>query len=146
MINRKIRWYLLALFVCGVGPLSAQDCDAIVLPKVNNDVQRLHAYPADKIAYYCTFSQSSFEVADAVAPNAPVHEISEVVDRFTGNPIPNEVHIDLNTLSYYQYDFNRFQGMHAGQTIYFHTPSSEHPYLVLVSYMEAERRTLAKMK
>lgn len=141
---RLLRIVVLVMIIAP-GSALAQDCDAIVLPFLNNDVQRLNQYPAHKMAYRCAFSQFSFEVADDVASGAPLHEISEVVDRFTGSNIPSDIKIDLNTLSYYQYDFNRFQGLHAEGPIYFHTPSSEHPYLVLVSFREAAERATKKM-
>lgn len=144
--NRKLLCFLAILFFCAGGTLSAQDCEAIVLPMMKNDASRLAQYPSDKIAYHCTFSQLSFEVSDTLPAGVPVYEINEVRDVFTGVSMDKNVKVDLNTLSYYQYDFNRFQGMHANEYIYFHTVGSEHLYLVLVPLTEVQRLTVEKMK
>ena len=140
---------LLCLFVflskATGGTLFAQDCNVIVLPLVNNDVQRLNQYPSDKLAYRCAFSQCSFEVADELDENAPLHEISEVVDVFTGEHLSDDMDIDLNVLSYYRYDFSRFQVMHADEPVYFRTAGSAHPYLVLVPKMLADQRAMEKI-
>lgn len=138
-------WLLLSLFLFSAGSLSAQDCNAIVLPLVNNDVQRLNQYPSDKLAYRCAFSQCSFEVADVLDETAPLHEISEVKDIFTGEFLSPSVQIDLNVLSYYRYDFNRFQVIHADEPVYFRTAGSDHPYLVLVPKMLADQRAQEKI-
>lgn len=138
-------WLLLGLFLFSAGNLSAQDCNAIVLPLVNNDASRLAHYPADKLAYRCAFSQLSFEVTDILAEGAAVHDISEVKDVLTGVMLDRNVQIDLSVLSYYRYDFNRFQGMHADEYVYFHTPGSEHRYLVLVPRYLAQERAQEKM-
>ena len=143
--NWKSLGLLLALFIYSAGSLSAQDCEAIVLPMVNNDAALLARYPADKIAYYCAFSQFSFEVADSLPTGAPVHEINEVQDVLTKVFLDKDVRIDLTALSYYRYDFSRFQGMHAQATVYFHTPGSEHAYLVLVPYSDAQIRAQEKL-
>ncbi len=143
--NGKSMLLLMALFICSAGSLSAQDCDAIVLPKFKNDLQRFNQYPADKVLYYCAFSQFSFEVSDTLQAGVPVHDINEVRDLFTGEPMDRDVQIDLNVLSYYRYDFNRFQSIHAEGPIYFRTAGSEHSYLVLVPMRLAQQRAVDKM-
>lgn len=144
MNKLKPFWIFVFLLVATVGSLSAQDCNAIVLPLVNNDVQRLHQYPSDKLAYRCAFSQCSFEVADVLDETAPLHDISEVKDVFTGEYLASDVQIDLNLLSYYRYDFNRFQVLHADEPVYFRTAGSEHSYLVLVPKVLADQRAMEK--
>lgn len=143
--NGKSFWLLLGLFILSAGTLSAQDCDAIVLPMFKNDVQRFNRYPVEKVAYYCAFSQFSFEVTDTLDENAPLHDISEVYDIFTGEHLAADVQIDLNVLSYYRYNFNGFQGMHAEGPIYFRTVGSEHAYLVLVPIRIAQKQAVDKM-
>jgi len=143
--NWKSLGLILGLLSCCAGTLSAQNCEAIVLPMLNNDANQLAMFPADKIAFHCAFSYYSFQVSDTLASAAPLHDISEVKDLLTGEQVSSDVNIDLDVLSYYRYDFNRFQIMHPEVPIYFHTRSSSHPYLVLVPVRVAEQRAQEKM-
>lgn len=144
-VNHRLRlsqssWVLFLMLVSSVGTLSAQNCEAIVLPFLDNDASRLVDYPAEKLAWRCAFSRHSFSLADTVPAAAPLHDISEVTDRFTGNPFPSDLAVNLDELSYYRYDFNRFQGLHPDLPVYFRTPASDRPYLVLVPIREAIRK------
>lgn len=117
--------------------LRAQDCEAIMLPYFNNDIQRLRAYPEPKLAVRCAMARLSFDVADSLPANAPLHSITEVHNRFTDEPLSESFVVDLNTLSYHGFNFDHFRGLHPDQTVYFSTPASDHPYLILRSFNDA---------
>ena len=57
------------------------------------------------------------------------------------NHLPQSYVVDLETLSYYAYNFHQFQVRYptGDVTLCFATPSSTHPYLVLRSIEEAFR-------
>lgn len=133
------------LFVTFASMAVAQNCEAIVLPLYNNDIQRLNQVPADKIEYRCVFSHFSFDVADELPSGVTALAISQVRDNYTGQFMTDDVQIDLNVLSYYQYDFSRFQILYPQQEIYFSTPASEHPYLVLHELSDVGYRTSVYM-
>lgn len=117
--------------MAAMSTVSAQDCRAILLPYFNNDEARLNQYPADKQEVRCLYSTLQFDVADEVPIEAVELPITAVVDRFSDASLPSDFIVDLTTLSYYRYNFNHFQGVYPDQEIYFSTPASAHPYLVL---------------
>lgn len=126
------------VFLLSAMALKAQDCHKIMLPYFGYDENQMYSYPEEKLAYRCAFSRFSFYEADQVPEGAAVHDISEVTDRFTGEALSQQVSIDINVLSYYQYNFAQFRGLHYQQTVCFRTPGSAHPYLVLRSFRDTE--------
>lgn len=134
-MRQKLFFSIAVLLLWGVS-LRAQNCDKIMLPYFGYDELRLQSYPDEKLAERCAYAHLSFTVADTLPQGAAVHDISEVLDKFTGEAIPQDIVINLDELSYFQYDFQRFRGLHYQQTVYFRTPGSEHPYLVLRSFRE----------
>lgn len=126
-----------ALLMACVG-LKAQNCEALLLPYFGNDAARMEAYQSqvpDKFAWRCAYVRSAFYESDTIPAGAEQHSLSEVADMVSGSRLSSSLVVDLGTLSYYAYNFRQLQLQYpTGATvIYFPTPSSAHPYLVLRS-------------
>lgn len=132
ILNMK-KFLLFVMLAMGFSMSYAQDCEVIMLPYFGNNVQKLQSYPAEKLAIRCAFARFSFTVADELGDEAYLYDISEVKNRFSGENLPADYKVNLDSLSYYGYNFDWFQGQHPYQTVYFRTPGSEHRYLVLRS-------------
>ena len=133
-----------ALLLCTAG-LKAQECDAIMLPYFHNNRARMEEYKAkapDKFDYRCTYARAAFYESDTIPAGVDVFCISEVKNVFTGESLPTNFVVNLNTLSYYSYDFSGIQMRHpsGSREACFSTPGSAHPYLVLrtIDYMTQE--------
>lgn len=126
-------------FMAALTGATAQNCEAILLPKFGNDTARMMQYPEGKRFYFCAYSQASFYESDTVPVGADVFSISAVQNVFTGENLPQNYVVDLYDLSYYAYNFKYFQLQypHGDKTLCFSTPGSAHPYLVLRSIEEA---------
>lgn len=123
--------------------VNAQNCDEIVLPHVNYDRAKLEQMPKDKVQWYCNFSRNSFFVTNDVPAGSVVHDIRDVVYKKTGAKIGEGFVVNLESLSYYAYNFSEFQYQNYEKTIYFHTPGSTYKYLGLYSINETHRRVNA---
>ena len=124
--------------------LSAQEpftCRDVVLPMVGGSVERVDQYPVEKLEWHCQFSRNSMYVSDTMPADAVVYDISEVKDLATGKVLPADYVVNLDRMSFYAFSFNDFRHRHYHSQIYFRTPASEHPYLVLRTYDEALRMT-----
>ena len=86
----------------------AQNCRAIVRPYYITQGIDSTMYPAEKEAYLCQFSQNAFFITQQVPQGVAVHDLDELTNVVTGMKAPKNMEIDLNTLSYWQYDFHRF--------------------------------------
>ena len=140
---KKIIFTFLILLALGWTNMSqAQDCSAIVRPLCMQMGYDTTSYPAEKLAYWCQFSQNAFFTTQTVPEGAIVHDISEVTDLFTGNKIPKGFVADLNTLSYFQYDFDEYRPRNYKKPIYFRMgDKGSSLYLAVRSYTEAMGRT-----
>ena len=128
---------LLAMLMAMVG-LKAQDCEALLLPYFNNNRASMEYYQREapqKFEWRCAYARAAFYEADKVPEGADVFQISEVKNKFTGSRLPSNYVVDLNSLSYYAYNFYDFQLRYptGDKTLCFATPGSTHPYLVLRS-------------
>lgn len=139
---KRILLTILLLTVFSVS-LCAQNCDEIVLPHVNYDRAKLEQMPKDKVRWYCNFSRNSFFVTNDVPAGSVVHDIRDVVYKKTGAKIGEGFMVNLESLSYYAYNFSEFQYQNYDKTIYFHTPGSTYKYLGLYSINETHRRVNA---
>ncbi|MCR4811364.1 MAG: hypothetical protein K5867_02070 [Bacteroidales bacterium] len=139
---KRILLTILLLTVFSVS-LCAQNCDEIVLPHVNYDRAKLEQMPKDKVQWYCNFSRNSFFVTNDVPACSVVHDIRDVVYKKTGAKIGEGFVVNLESLSYYAYNFSEFQYQNYEKTIYFHTPGSTYKYLGLYSINETHRRVNA---
>ena len=138
--NMKKIIVIAALFMTAVGA-KAQDCEAIMLPYFKGNVERMEAYRTvapEKFMCRCVYAHAAFYESDTIPAGAEVMDISKVVEYATGKPIPNDIVIDLNTLSFYAYSFGQIQVRNNSLTerTCFSTPRSKHPYLVLRSALE----------
>lgn len=129
-----------ALLLAAFGA-KAQDCEAIMLPYFKGNMDRLMDYrdlAPEKYMYRCIFAQTAFYESDTIPAGAEVMDISNVVEYATGKKLSSNIVIDLNTFSFYAYNFAEIQVRHNSVTerTCFATPRSKHPYLVLRSANE----------
>lgn len=131
-----------ALFMLALGA-KAQDCEAIMLPYFNGNVESMEDYrnvAPEKFMTRCVYAQAAFYESDEVPAGMDVFSITEVRNKVTGAALPSDFVVDLYTLSYYAYNFGSFQVRK--NSIYdgacFATPGSKHPYLVLRSLSEMQ--------
>ena len=129
-----------ALFMAAFGAY-AQDCEAIMLPFFKGNMEKLNDHrniAPDKFEWRCTYATAAFIESDTIPTGLAVYNISEVRSLATGETLSENFVVDLNTLSYYAYDFFMFQGRHYSveERVCFRTPGSAHPYLVLRSTYE----------
>lgn len=130
MNMKKILLFAAILFV-GAAQLRAQDCAAITLPYFHGDEEAQQAYPKEKLEWRCAYARNSFYTTDSIPQGVRVHQISEVEDVATGLHLNQNVKIDLNTFSYYAYNFADFQYADFYNEIYFETPGCSFGYLVV---------------
>lgn len=128
------------------GGLKAQDCDAIMLPFFKGDMQRMEEYKAvapEKFEYRCMISQSMMDVSDTIPQGALTFNINELTDILTGEKLPADFVVDINTISYYQYNFHEFLAQlpsHREGMVCFSAPASEHPYLIIFANQDIKGR------
>lgn len=133
----------IALVMMAMG-VKAQDCDALMLPYFNNDVNRMMNYKAmtpEKFDWRCAYSRSAFYESDTIPQGAAMYSISSVWSIYEERFLDDSFVVDLYTLSYYAYNFKEIQltFRKGNQVLCFSTPSSAHPYLVLNSLEETNR-------
>ena len=123
--------------------LKAQNCEALVLPHFNNNADVMHSVDVAKLDIICQYARNAFYESDTIPTGAQVLPITNVKDKNNMVPMSANIIVDLNTLSYYQYNFVDLQMQYQDQwtIICFPTPASSHPYLVLRSLNEMYDRT-----
>ena len=129
--------FLAVMIMTAIG-LKAQDCESLVLPYFNNDRAKMESYMQqvpEKFQFRCAYARSAFYESDTIPTGAEVLSINVVQDAFTGSPLSENHVVNLETLSYYAYNFLALQTQYpsADQVICFTTPASAHPYLILRS-------------
>jgi len=142
-IMKKIIFTTLIVFTMGwAGKIQAQDCNAIVRPLIILRNIDTNYYPAEKLAQYCIFSQCAFFITNQVPSDAIVNEITSLSNSVTGERVPQDFVADLNTISYWGYNFFEFRPRGYQQPIYFRMGSgSSVQYLGVRSYDEAMARS-----
>lgn len=131
---------MIAALVMAATGIKAQNCDAIMLPYFGNDRAQMEVYMTEapyKYEWRCAYAQAAFYESDTVPANVEVFRITDVKD-LSGRALNDNFVVDLNTLSYYAYNFKDFQLRypHGDKVVCFATPRSAHPYLVLRSMEE----------
>ncbi|MBQ9417238.1 MAG: hypothetical protein IJU19_01525 [Bacteroidales bacterium] len=146
-MRNGIHILLFAIGLWGIVGASAQNCREILLPYFDYDADELEHYPAEKLDWHCRFARSAFFEADTVPWGMDVYRISDVKEKESGEPLPDDFKVDLSTMSYYAYNFADFQKRYRRNdvTICFETPGSAHPYLVLRSVVEMRRLADSKL-
>ncbi len=132
---------IIAALLMAVAGVKAQDCEAIMLPYFGNDATRMARYQTEapyKFEWRCAYAKAAFYESDTVPAGADVFQISEVKEAHSDKLLNSNFVVDMNTLSYYAYNFKDFQLRypHVDKVVCFSTPGSAHPYLVLRSVVE----------
>ncbi|MCQ2273689.1 MAG: hypothetical protein MJZ86_02725 [Bacteroidales bacterium] len=136
---KKIALLTVILFTfVGGGKALAQDCDAILAPFFQLNNMNKDDYPAEKAAWFCILSQNSFYLSTTAPREAHVYDLTDLTDLTTGEKVSSDFVPDLNTLSYYRYNFSHFRHMSGDRACYFrYGRRSDHTYLVLRETNEA---------
>ena len=137
------RFLLIGLFAAAMFSfdVQAQDCEYIVGGKYNYNENIMSLMTPAKLDWYCRFSRNNFYVVNEVPQGATVYSISVVKNIKTQENLTTDFVVNLDSLSYYVYDFGKYQGRNQGETVYFSTPNSEYPYLAVRSYLDAMNMT-----
>lgn len=136
---------LAMMLVCG--EVMAQDCDAIIAPLAQRRGLTPENYNAEKLMYFCVRARSFFYFTDNAPEGAKVFNLSEVVNNETQEPIPANFIPDLNTFSYYAYNFEQLQIQFNYQTLFFRLPrGAEYKYLACRSFSDNTLITDAEME
>lgn len=126
---------IVTILFCSAAAVQAQNCEAIVQPLLEQMGTTKDYYPAEKINHFCIFSHQAFYLTDKVPDAALVYEISDLVTWGTDSHPSADMVIDLNTLSFWAYNFQNFQRV--DRTIYFQLgKKNSHKYLAVRSYNE----------
>lgn len=129
------------LLLAGMGSvLKAQDCEKITNAFLMSRGLDRDSYPEDKLEYWCQFSQNSFYITNDVPRGAKVFDLKDLTG-IDGTHPQMGVAIDLNTLSYWAYNFLDFQAKDYMRTIYFYTGVRTARYLAVRSHDETMDRT-----
>jgi hypothetical protein len=121
----------------------AQDCSTIVRPMVLQRGIDTNTYPAEKLEFFCHYSQNSFFITTQVPQGAIVHDINELTDLMSGEKVSRSFVADLNTLSIWRYNFNEFRPKDVKDPIYFRMGQGTGiQYLGVRVHNEAMARTL----
>ena len=140
---KKIVLTLLVVLACGwTSRCQAQDCAAIVRPFCILEGIDTNTYPAEKLEMYCQLSRCAFFITSHAPKGAIVHDISVLTNTLTNEKVPQDFVVDLNTISYWGYNFDRFRPLNYPQPVYFrmgHGNSAQ--YLGVRSYAEAMARS-----
>ncbi|MBQ6068936.1 MAG: hypothetical protein IJK84_05480 [Bacteroidales bacterium] len=119
----------------------AQDCRSIVRPMYILEGMDSTTYPVEKEEIYCIISHNAFFITQEVPEGAIVNDIGDLTDLITGQKLPKDYVADLNTISYYRYNFDKFRGKDFKQTVYFRMgKKGDIKYLGVRSYPEAMAR------
>lgn len=140
---KKIIIAAIAILAIGLTNQSkAQDCRSIVGPLIVLRGIDTNTYPAEKLDNYCQFSQNAFFITNQPPANAIVHDISELTNTVTGERVNQDFIADLNTISYWGYNFYNFRPRGEEGPIYFRMGRGRAvQYLAVRSYNEAMART-----
>ncbi len=118
-----------------------RDCNAILRDYFAVSGHNPETYPPDKAEYRCQFSANSFYLTDDAPDGYIIFQFTELTNLLTGaHPAPVTT-LDLNTFSYYTYNFDHFQGLDPRRTIYFDLDGNGRHFLAVRRYEEALDRT-----
>ena len=139
---KKIFFTLIVVLAFGwTNTSKAQDCRAIVRPLYILEGIDSTFYPADKEEYWCNFSRCAFFITNEVPSDAIVHNITELTNSVTGQRVQKGFVADLNTISYWGYNYDAFRPRNYEKPIYFRMGRGENmQYLGVRSYRETASR------
>lgn len=123
-----------------IGRVNAQNCEEIVLPHINYNREVLDIMPAEKLDWYCRYSQSAFFMTDKVPTGAVVYDLTELVCKRDNAHVAADFMVDMNTFSYYAYNFYDFQIRTKNDQIYFRLNRGDrHKYLGVRTLLQMEK-------
>lgn len=118
-----------------------RDCAAIVRDYLITHGYDSDTYPADKAEFRCQFSSNAFYLTDDAPDGYFIFQFTDLTNLITGeHPAPVST-LDLNTFSYYTYDFNNFHHYDFKRTIYFDLDGRGRHFLAMRPYEEILDRT-----
>lgn len=141
---KKTAFIFAAIVMLSVGAGAQEkgqrNCDTILQPYFALHGYDAETYPAGKAEYRCRYSENAFYFVDDIPNGVPLHQMDELTDLLTGEHPTADMVVDLSTLSYYRYDFNKFQGMHRkSPVVYFRLRgNNSHQFLALRSFYAIE--------
>ena len=120
---------------------SQRDCAAIVRDYYLTSGNDPETYPADKAEYRCRFSANAFYLTTDLPNGCTVFMFTDLTNLITGeHPAPVET-VDLNTFSYYTYNFLDLQAHDYHRTIYIDLSGNGYQFLAVRPYDEIMDRT-----
>ena len=139
---KKILIFAMTCMAMGFwGNLNAQDCRELLSTYfIANNIDP-DDYPMEKMEIRCRFSHNAFYLTDNVPDYATVNDITELTHVMTGEHPTKDFVVDLEHLSYYDYNFQQFQFEDFDHTVYFKLQKGPKKYLALRSYSETYDRS-----
>lgn len=123
------------------GHLNAQDCRELLSAYFTANNIDPDDYPMEKMEWRCRYSHNAFYLTDKIPNDAIIHDITELSHVVTGEHPKKDFVVDLNQLSYYDYDFLQFQHQNYEHTIYFRLHKGPKRYLAVRKLSEMFFRT-----
>ena len=123
------------------GNLSAQDCNEIVRPYFLINQIDSNEYPEGKFEWRCQYSRNAFYMVDKIPENAIVYDFTELTNLVTKQHPSADYIVDLDHLSYWEFNFSEFQFQHYDYTLYFRLRNSPKKYLAVRTRIETQDRT-----
>ena len=121
--------------------LNAQNCNEIVRPYFLFSGVDSNAYPEGKREWRCHYSQNAFYLTDQIPSNAHVYDFTELTSLVTKQHPSSDYVVDLEHLSYWEFDFDKFQNQHFENDIYFRIKNGPKKYLAVRDINEIYERT-----
>ena len=132
---------VLLLGVTANAQSTQRDCNAILQDYFAVSKNNPDTYPADKAEWRCKFSANAFYLTNDVPNGSTTFLFSQLTNLVTGVHPSDSTVIDLNTFSFYTYNFHDFQAKDYYRTIYFELKGGPYRYLAVRSWGEMFGRT-----
>lgn len=118
-----------------------RDCSAILRDYFAVSGHNPDTYPPDKAENRCNFSCNAFYLTDDAPDGYTIFQFTALTNRLTGAHPEPVTTLDLNTFSYYTYNFIDFQALDYHRTIYFDLDGNGRHFLAVRTYDETMDRT-----
>lgn len=149
--NSRLHILLVIFTLCIPSLLQAQqvltadapDCYALVAPRYSNDTDNYNMLAPEKIEWCCTYAANAFYLTNRAPKDMPIHDISDVVCFATGQHLPTNYVVDLNTFSIFGYNFTDFNYLYRREAVCFRVGNAGYPYLVMRSLADISNRVSA---